>query len=54
MLTREKLARLFTEYSTVVAYIVPLIGVGYEDEGLLPIENMKKYLRGMHRNMIDV
>jgi len=53
-LSREKLAHLFTEYSTTIAIIVPLLGAGAPVDGLLSIELIKKYQRGLNRNMIDV
>ena len=52
-LSREKLAYLFTEYSTIVAIVIPLLGSGHENEDLLPIEAIKKYQRKMFRNMVD-
>ena len=53
-LSREQLAHLFTEYSTTIAIILPLLGAGNYEDGLLHIEEIKKYQRGMNRNMIDV
>ena len=53
-LDRKQVWDLFKEYTTVVAVMLPLIGIGTEQEGLLPSTTIHWYQRGMLRNIKDV